>query len=126
MYLVDTNVFLEILLGQDAKEKSKAFLQEHRADIHISDLSLHSIGIILFREKQVDVLQRFIHDVLPHVTVLSLSRSSYSEVIETARRYDLDFDDSYQLCLAKNNSLAVVTMDNDFRKVETVATVMFL
>jgi len=46
-YLLDTNIFLEILLGQDKKEVCKKFLETHIGEIFISDFSLHSIGVIL-------------------------------------------------------------------------------
>lgn len=39
MYLVDTNVFIEILLPQNGKEKCKAFLKDHSDSLHISDLT---------------------------------------------------------------------------------------
>jgi predicted nucleic-acid-binding protein len=49
MYLVDTNVFLEGLLEQDKVETVRVFLQKiDLREIFITDLSLHSIGIILF------------------------------------------------------------------------------
>lgn len=51
-YLVDTNVFLEILLAQDQKEKAKTFLTQNIDYLFISDFSLHSIGVFLFREKR--------------------------------------------------------------------------
>ena len=50
VYLVDTNVFLEGLLEQEKVETVSSFF--HTTDLRemfISDLSLHSIGIILFR-----------------------------------------------------------------------------
>lgn len=48
MYLIDTSVFLEVLLTQDKKEKCKKFLSDNLEELNISDFSLHSIGIILF------------------------------------------------------------------------------
>lgn len=47
MYLIDTNIFLEILLNQDKKEICKNFLSENFNLLHISDFSIHSIGVIL-------------------------------------------------------------------------------
>jgi len=45
----DTNIFLEILLGQDKKEECKKFLEDNVGDFAITDFTLHSIGVILFR-----------------------------------------------------------------------------
>ena len=47
-YLVDSNVFLEILLGQPNKERCKQFLQQNSGECGISDYSLHSIGVLTF------------------------------------------------------------------------------
>lgn len=53
--LVDTNIFLEVILDQDQADSAKQFLsQAHRHELYISDYSLHSIGLLLFRRKQYD------------------------------------------------------------------------
>ncbi len=65
MFLIDTNIFLEILLGQDKKEICNNFLNDHIDDLAISDFSLHSIGVILFKYRKQDVFLKFISDVLP-------------------------------------------------------------
>jgi len=49
MNLVDTNIFLEILLKQEKSEACKSFLSKNKGAINISDFTLHSIGVILFR-----------------------------------------------------------------------------
>ena len=49
MFLVDTNVFLEILLMQDKKESCKKFLDNNIGNLNFTDFSLYSIGVILFR-----------------------------------------------------------------------------
>jgi hypothetical protein len=49
MFLADTNIFLEILLAGDKAETCKNFLSQNLGKIHISDFSLHSVGVILFR-----------------------------------------------------------------------------
>ena len=51
MYLLDTNIFLEILLQ---REKSKAakhlFIENHSTDLFLTDFSLHSIGVSFSKE----------------------------------------------------------------------------
>jgi len=47
MFLADTNIFLEILLRQEKIKKCRKFLDENFGSLHISDFSLHSVGIIL-------------------------------------------------------------------------------
>ena len=64
MYLVDTNIFLEILLKQDKCELCKNFLDDNIGSITISDFALHSIGIILLRYEEGNILQKFFIDLL--------------------------------------------------------------
>lgn len=47
MFLVDTNIFLEILPGQEKKTICKEFLDDNAGNLNISDFSLHSLGVIL-------------------------------------------------------------------------------
>ena len=50
MYLIDTNIFLEGLLYQEKADSVAHFFQEIDLEtMYVTDLSLHSIGIILFR-----------------------------------------------------------------------------
>jgi len=72
MFLVDTNVFLEVLLTQDKKEDCKRFLEKNIRDLNITDFSLHSIGVILFRYGKEDIFQKFVEDVIPNTRLLSL------------------------------------------------------
>ena len=51
-YLFDTNIFLEILLNQDKKEKAKDILKANLNQLFISDFSIHSIGVILIKQKK--------------------------------------------------------------------------
>lgn len=60
MFLADTNIFLEILLEQDKKEECKRFLINNIGNLSITDFSLHSIGVILFRYNKEDIFQKFV------------------------------------------------------------------
>ena len=60
MFLADTNIFLEALLGQDKKDDVQSFLQNiDLSTIFITDLSLHSIGIILYRLQNYTLFSSF-------------------------------------------------------------------
>jgi len=101
MFLVDTNVFLEILLRQDKKESCKNFLDNNIGRLNLTDVSLHSIGVILFRYGKEDVFQKFVVDVMPNVKLLSLPMELYREVVDVRKSLNLDFDDAYQYNTAK-------------------------
>jgi predicted nucleic acid-binding protein len=96
MYLVDTNIFLEILLKQDKSALCKAFLDNNIDSINITDFTLHSIGVILFSQNQRRTFHQFISDTLPKVNLLSLPKDEYKRLNASNRNLNLDFDDSYQ------------------------------
>ncbi|MDI6655018.1 MAG: PIN domain-containing protein [Candidatus Hydrothermarchaeota archaeon] len=125
MFLVDTNVFLEILMVQDKKEDCKKFLDENIGNLHITDFSLHSIGVILFRYGKEDVFQKFVEDVLPNTELLSLPKELYGNVINAKKKLNLDFDDAHQYNVAKHYGLKVATMDQDFKGIKDV-DILFL
>jgi predicted nucleic acid-binding protein len=126
MYLVDTNIFLEILLEQAKKGVCKHFLNTHIGDLYISDFSLHSIGVILFRNEKEKVFQQFTQDVLPKTQIITLAKHVYQELVENKRQFGLDFDDTYQFSIAKESGFTLVTMDGDFKGVQQSINVIFL
>jgi len=125
MFLVDTNVFLEIVLRQDKKEDCKRFLDINIGNLNITDFSLHSIGVILFRYGKEEIFQKFVEDVLPNTKLLSLPVELYGGVVNVRKNLNLDFDDAYQHSMAKYHGLKVVTMDKDFERIRDVE-ILFL
>ena len=125
MFLVDTNVFLEILLMQDKKESCKKFLDNNIGNLNFTDFSLHSIGVILFRYGKEDIFQKFVEDVMPNVKLLSLPMKLYREIVDVRKSLNFDFDDAYQYSTAKYYGLRVATMDKDFERIRDVE-ILFL
>ena len=125
-YLVDTNLFLEILLNQAGRKKCETFLQGEQGAAWISDFTLHSIGVLLFRQKRPELFDQFAADTLPQFTILSLSETGYSQFAEVNTRHGLDFDDAYQFAVARENNLTIATQDKDFQSVRNVVDVRLL
>lgn len=125
-YLIDTNIFLEVLLSQDLKEKCKSFLSLNINRISISDFSLHSIGVILFKLKRHEQYNAFLKDILPKINILTLPSMDYQTVQDIAINYNLDFDDAYQASIAKAYKLAIITIDSDFKKLEKDFKIEFI
>ncbi len=125
-YLVDPNIFLEILLNQAGRKKCEAFLQGEKGAAWISDFTLHSIGVLLFRQKRPDLFDRFAADTLPQFTILSLSETGYTQLATVHARYGLDFDDAYQFSVAQENKLSIATQDKDFHGVRSAVNVRML
>ena len=117
MFLADTNIFLEVLLAGNKAETCKAFLDQNPGKIHLSDFSLHSIGVILFRQRKELVSKAFFEDVSINTRILSLAKESYLKLPEIKQRFNLDFDDAYQFQVAEDHKLAIATMDKDFNRV---------
>lgn len=115
-FLVDTNIFLEVILEQEKAEGAKAFLAETEHDLFMSDYSLHSIGLICFRRKRHESFRQFLRDVMLNVgmTIASLSVEDMESIIDTTRRFNLDFDDAYQYTIAEKYDLTIVSFDADF------------
>jgi predicted nucleic acid-binding protein len=125
-YLVDTNIFLEILLGQAGRKKCEAFLLGEKGAAWISDFTLHSIGVLLFRQKRPEIFDRFAKDTLPQFTILSLSDTGYLQLAGANVQHNLDFDDAYQFSVARENKLAIATQDKDFQRVRNVVSIRLL
>jgi uncharacterized protein len=99
MYLIDTNVWLEVLLGQKKAPEADAFLKSmDPTQLAITDFSLYSIGIILFRLKQKQIFNFFVSDVISgsKVRVLRLDIGHLLKLASSTEAVKLDFDDAYQ------------------------------
>ena len=119
MYLVDTNIWLERLLGQSKSDEVGKFLdQTPTNNLFITDFAFHSIGVILTRLKRNAVLLDFVQDVFVEgsVTMVSLKPEETQDVVDAIDRYQLDFDDAYQYLAAERNGLTLVSFDGDLDK----------
>ena len=115
--LLDTNIFLEVLLEQARASDAMALLA--KTDAHnflISDFSLHSIGIILLRRNKSDAFRRFLSDMVidAGTAVARLNPDEMGTVADHAQTFNLDFDDAYQYSLADKYDLTIVSFDIDF------------
>lgn len=117
LFLVDTNVWLERLLNQERSFEVADFLSEVPSNyLFISDFSLHSIGVIASKLHCIAVFQRFLKDnfingSVGFTTVLPF-RMEY--LLLAMQKYNLDFDDAYQLSVIKEYGLTLVSFDHDF------------
>ena len=117
-FLIDTNVWLELLLEQDRAPEVSEFLSKvNPRTVAITEFAVYSIGIILVRLKNPDLFMTFIDDVIikSEAQVLRLSLFTLSKVIESHRHYNLDFDDSYQYTVAKIHDIPLISFDKHFR-----------
>ena len=130
MYLFDTNIFLEILLGQEKADichKALEVLSEEKPG-WISSFSLHAIEAILGssgKRERAEILPIFLESLREH-PYLSWYATTIEEELEVARlapQVKLDFDDTLQYYVAKKKKLSLVTLDGDFKKVKDIAII---
>ena len=119
MYLVDSNIWLEWLLGQDRANEAEMFLRETAPNsLFITDFAFHSIAVILSRRNRIDMLPDFVNDVFVNggVEIVRLEASDIPAVVDRMREFGLDFDDAYQYVAAEKRGFGIVSFDADFDK----------
>lgn len=119
--LIDANVFLEVFLNQERAESARSILGmvlEH--DMFISDFTLHTVGVVLFRRRRYQAFGEFVEDTVGRagIVVLSIPPEETERVLRAAQRFDLDFDDAYQYAIAEKHDLTIVSFDSDFDRTE--------
>lgn len=117
MYLLDTNIWLERLLGQAQSATVGQLLERLPTDqMLMSDFTLHSLGVILHRLGHRAVFPVFVQDVLIDggIALISLPSTSMAQVVAAMDRFGLDFDDGYQYSVAERGHAAIVSFDAHF------------
>jgi predicted nucleic acid-binding protein len=120
MYLVDANVFLELLYKRDRWRECRDFLNKVKAGAiksHVLHFTLHGISAILGDPKLVS---RFLSEIATWrgLTVIDLSIDEEVVASELANSAGLDFDDGLQYYYAKKAGLQIVSFDRDFDKTD--------
>jgi uncharacterized protein len=114
--LFDTNVFLEIVFSQPKASEAQKSLAAKGHERFISVFSLHSIGVLMVRNRLAARWPVFVNDMIRSgfVKVISLNDDELALVTEAVRRFVLDFDDAYQYVAAESHNLTIVSFDKDF------------
>ncbi|MFB2805647.1 MULTISPECIES: PIN domain-containing protein [Microcystis] len=121
MFLLDTNIWLERLLGQGQAEVVAELLDTlSLSDMCMTDFTLHSIGVICNRLNQREVFIKFVDDVLIDAgfVLVSIPANQMKRVVEIIDLFRLDFDDAYQYVAAELEKATIVSFDQDFDRTE--------
>lgn len=117
MYLLDTSILVELLLDQEkADEVERIFKIISPTNLYITEFTLYSVGIILFRHKLQDLFLHIVNDLLveSRVHLVRLGLEYMPAVASAAHEFALDFDDAYQYVAAQKHNLDLVSFDADF------------
>jgi predicted nucleic acid-binding protein len=115
VFLLDTNIWLERLLGQGQAEVVAELLDTlSPSDMCMTDFTLHSIGVICNR------LNQRVDDVLidAGVVLVSIPANQMKRVVEIIGLFRLDFDNAYQYVAAELEKATIVSFDQDFDRTE--------
>jgi predicted nucleic acid-binding protein len=121
MLLIDTNVFLELFLGQEKAEECEKFLQEISMGVLeavVSKFTIHAIEASLNNSTLILTFLRNVQNSLG----LDVYETSIEEEMAASMLMDkikLDFDDAMQYYLAKKLGVeAIVSYDKHFDVVD--------
>ncbi|MCK4478091.1 type II toxin-antitoxin system VapC family toxin [Candidatus Bathyarchaeota archaeon] len=120
MYLVDANIFLEVLLSRARKEECKKFLRSLRDGKKsgiVTDFTIHSIIVIMSGLNRLNELKTFLLSLLAykglHVHYTTLTDEV--KATELAIEQNLDMDDAIQYSSALSaNAEAIISFDKHF------------
>jgi hypothetical protein len=121
VYLLDTNIFLELLLEQGNSDSVRALLtSKSPEELSISDLAFHSIGIILYQKNAAHLFTDFIRDLFGDggIAIISLGSEDMERLEHVSTTFNLDFDDAYQYVIAEKFGLVLVSFDTDFDRTD--------
>jgi predicted nucleic acid-binding protein len=124
MYLVDTNIFLEVMLSRRRRDECKRFLKMLRDGTisgTVSDFSIHSIMVLLDSLKRHEKLKAFLASLTGYRGLVVHQTSIAEEVraVELTEEKKLDMDDAVQYAVALSiGAEAIVSFDRDFNNLE--------
>lgn len=89
---------------------------------YITTFTLHSIEVILDRNKKREGLKNFLQRIEESQawTIYPTSTREEREALTYAEQFSLDFDDALHYYVAKTLNLTLVSFDRDFDKTDTI------
>lgn len=124
MYLIDTNIFLEILLAQEKKDECITLLKEIENDnisAAVTKFSIHSIEVIMGNYRLTDELRIFLES-LSELKSLHIYTTNISDEINAIDEMELglDFDDALQVSAARALNAEIISFDKHFNNLEGI------
>jgi len=120
MYLIDTNIFLEVLLSRNRKKDCKkllALVRDSKITGVVTDFTIYSIMILMANLNKLDKLKRFLLSLTAYkgLYIYSTSLTDKINAVQITKEQKLDIDDAIQYSAALSvNAKAIVSFDKDF------------
>jgi predicted nucleic acid-binding protein len=124
MYLVDTNIFLEVLLSRAKKEECKQLLRSLRdgkKSSVVTDFTIHSIIVIMDSLSKLNGLKIFLSSLLAYKGLHIYHTTITDEInaTEIATQQKLDMDDAIQYSTALSTNIeAIISFDKHFNNLK--------
>lgn len=119
-FLLDTNIFLELILSQANESSVRKLLNKAQvAQMFVTDFSIHSIGVLLFRKKQHEKFSSFLDDMFSlGIHPIKLPDDELDVAVLIGKKFGLDFDDAYQYSVVETFDMTLVSFDADFDRTD--------
>jgi len=124
MYLVDTNIFLEVMLSQARSKECEVFLKSVKEGVSkafVTDFSIYSVMIIMTSLSKLDELRVFLSSLSAYKG-LAIHRNGLKDLLRAIgimREKRLDLDDAIQYSAAVSLGVkAIVSFDKHFDGLE--------
>jgi predicted nucleic acid-binding protein len=118
LYLIDSNIFLEILMKQKKSEQCKELLNKiAQGEIRtiVSKFTVHGIEGMLTEDPEA--LETFLNNItsLVNLKVVNTDLEEEKQILELSKSTKMDFDDALQYSIAKRENIkAIISFDTDF------------
>jgi len=125
MYLIDANIFLEVLLARARKEECKQLLRllrDGKKSGIVTDFTIHSIIVVMDSVNRLSELKTFLLSLTAYKGLYVYHTTINDEInaIEIAIQRKLDMGDSIQYSTAiATNVEAIISFDKHFNNLET-------
>ncbi len=120
MYLIDTNVFLEVMLARAKRKACMGFLNAVKTGgekAAVTDFTIYSIMIILDSHGKLRELDRFLRSISAYkgLTLYATSLDDKLGAVELAVGGEFDVDDAVQYASARSlGARAIISLDRHF------------
>lgn len=117
MYLIDTNVWFELLLEGEHSQTIDRLLRKAPSDQYaLTDISWMAISAVFVRYKKEDALRKFIMDVFVDgkVSLIRLEPHDFKQVYREIAQSNLAFDEAYQYIAAEKYRLTFVSINPNY------------